>query len=133
MWGIATWFSKQDQFGSWAKFNYRGESGYGTGYGGCCSVIVTIISFLFIVMQLYGWIFQPSYNQDQTTTYLSNSSDQANAYEITPGGFLPTFIVSTHHKSSDNALLDDYEYNWSPSDQKYWNVYYQTYDMLADP
>ena len=58
MWGIATFLAKQDQFGSWAKFNYRGEAGYGTGLGGCCSLIVIFITIVFTTIQMYGWAFQ---------------------------------------------------------------------------
>ena len=61
MFGIATWLSGWDEFGSGAKFNYRGESGYGTGMGGFCSLVVTIITTLFITVQLWSML-DPSYN-----------------------------------------------------------------------
>ena len=67
--GIATALSKYDSFGSWAKFNYRGESGYGTGIGGCCSIIVTLITIFFVGLQFWGFVFQASYNQSTTTLY----------------------------------------------------------------
>ena len=62
MFGISTWLAGWDQFGSWAKFNYRGEQGYGTGCGGCCSLFVTILTGLFIIIQLFGFFFYPAYN-----------------------------------------------------------------------
>ena len=62
MFGISTWLAGWDQFGSFAKFNYRGQSGYGTGYGGCCSLIVTIITVLFLSIQMLGFVMSPAYN-----------------------------------------------------------------------
>ena len=62
MFGIATFLSKYDQFGSQAGFNYRGESGYGTGIGGCCSLCITLMVTLFTFMQLYAFFFHAAYN-----------------------------------------------------------------------
>lgn len=70
MWGIGTWLAKQDQFGGWAKFNYRGESGFGTGWGGCFSLLLTIATFFFVSIQLLAFTFYPAYNQQSTVTYL---------------------------------------------------------------
>ena len=50
MWGIGTWLAKKDQFGSWAKFNYRGESGFGTSWGGCFSLLLTLATFFFVTV-----------------------------------------------------------------------------------
>lgn len=55
--GIATFLAKYDSFGTWAKFNYRGDSGYGTGLGGCCSILVTAITVSFILVQMWGFVF----------------------------------------------------------------------------
>ena len=63
MWGIGTWFAKIDQFGSSAKFNYRREAGYGTSYGGCLTLFLSLATFLLITVQLVGFLFYPSYNQ----------------------------------------------------------------------
>ena len=57
MWGVMTWFAGHDQLGTFAKFNYRGESGYGTGFGGCCSLLVTFITTVFIFVMLYSFFF----------------------------------------------------------------------------
>ncbi len=62
MYGIGTWFASWDSFGSWAKFNYRGESGFGTAAGGFCSLVVTIVSAFFIIVQLYSFFFDVGYN-----------------------------------------------------------------------
>ena len=48
--GVSSWFSKYDQFGSFAKFNYRGESGYGTGLGGCCSLLLSGFVVVFVII-----------------------------------------------------------------------------------
>lgn len=58
MYGIGTYFASWDAFGSWAKFNYRGESGFGTAWGGFCSLIITILTSFFIILQLYSFVFQ---------------------------------------------------------------------------
>ena len=53
----------QDQLGSGVSLNYKGSSQFGTITGGCLSVCTTIFFAIFIVVQLYSWLFQPSYNQ----------------------------------------------------------------------
>ena len=85
MWGISTWFAGHDEFGSSAKFNYRGESGYGTGYGGLCSLIVTIISGGFISLMLFGFFYTAQYNSNATTLYLGSGGYAADPYNITVG------------------------------------------------
>ena len=75
MFGIGTWLSNHDQFGTWAKFNYRGESGYGTSWGGFCSLLVSTITFLFITLMLWGWIFDPDYSQTTKIIYLGSDQE----------------------------------------------------------
>ena len=53
----------QDQLGSGVSLNYKGSSQFGTITSGCLSVCTTIFFAIFIVVQLYSWLFQPSYNQ----------------------------------------------------------------------
>ena len=76
MFGIATWLSGYDQFGTWAKFNYRGQSGYGTSWGGFCSLLVSTITFLFIVVMLWGWIYRPEYAQNTIIKYLGSDLNE---------------------------------------------------------
>ena len=47
---IRSWVRGQDQFGSYARFNYRGDSGYGTSVGGCCSVLITFLVSILILI-----------------------------------------------------------------------------------
>lgn len=56
------WIAGQDEFGTWAKFNYKEEAGFGTVIGGMCSLCLTAISAMFVFIQMYGWAFQASYN-----------------------------------------------------------------------
>ena len=108
MFGIGTYFAGWDEFGQSAKFNYRGESGYGTGLGGCCSLFVTILTALFISIQLIG-MFNPSYNSVMTTTYLGSEigidPDHVPGYDIQTGDLVPTFMTITNNGE------DPIEYN----------------------
>lgn len=130
MFGISTWLAGWDQFGSWAKFNYRGEAGYGTGYGGFCSLVVNIIATLFIFVQLTGFVFSPSYNQTQTTVYLATGAEKSSdPYTIYQNDFIPTFAVHMYH---DEPGTEEIDYWWLPTDQQYFNVYYEQYDYGSD-
>ena len=52
----------QDLLGSSVSLHYKGSEGYGTCLGGFFSLLGTIFFTLFTFMQLYAWIFVPSYN-----------------------------------------------------------------------
>ena len=96
MWGIATWLSNHDEFGTWAKFNYRGESGYGTGWGGFCSLLITLMTAGFTIVQLYGFCFDPSFNTSETTYFLATNIDEdVEPYTLKTGDLVPTFFIKT--------------------------------------
>ena len=70
---VKNFLARSDQFGSWAKFRYRQESGYGTRYGGLCSVVLFAMTFLFAAVQLFGWTYNPNYNQTTTVLYIPSA------------------------------------------------------------
>ena len=55
-------FRRQDKLGSGVKINYKGNAGYGTILGGIFSLLVSLFFTVFISAQVYGWLFEPSYN-----------------------------------------------------------------------
>jgi len=59
---ISNFLKGQDQLGSGVSFNYRGSSGFGTILGGTLSLITTLFFSTFIFLQLYAWMFQPSFS-----------------------------------------------------------------------
>jgi len=117
MFGIASWLAGHDQLGTFAKFNYRGESGYGTGLGGFCSLVVTIITIMFTFTVIYPWVTSPSYNQSATTVYLGAGGVVPDPYEIEVGEFLPTYWIITND--------DDHTHNG----KDYFNYYYRSFDF----
>ncbi len=120
MYGIGSWFASWDQFGSWAKFNYRGEGGFGTAAGGCCSLIVTVLTAFLITMQLYCFLFNASFNQATTELYYTGDNE---GYDVGPGDFLPSFTIITHDDSAheDANDLDHADFN----DKDLFKFYYQ--------
>ena len=82
----------------------------GTCFGGFCSVIVTILSFLFAFVQIYGWQFRTVHNLQIIIDYLPNidssSPDYADyVYTIGPGDFLPNFVVYTNHVQTKTSRM----------------------------
>ena len=59
---LSNYFKDQDQLGSSVSINFKGKSGFGTMLGGIISLIVTLFVALFVIVQLYAWLFSPSYN-----------------------------------------------------------------------
>ena len=53
-------------------------------------------------------------------------------YKIGPGDFLPNFVVFTDHINDGTSSIPTEKYYWQPSDQKYWDVYFETYEFDAD-
>ena len=52
------------------SLNYQGSAGFGTVLGGCCSLLVSMFIGVFTTIQLYGWLFAPSYNQLNWEDYM---------------------------------------------------------------
>lgn len=55
------------------------------------SLLVNTFSAMFILGQFYGFIFQPSYNQNVSTSYLSKH--EAEPYTVPIKTFLPSFAI----------------------------------------
>ena len=124
MFGIMTWLASYDQFGSFAKFNYRGESGYGTGCGGFCSMFLTFIGAVFISVQIFGFFWEPSYNQQNTTVYFTDVMGD-NSYTMLPGDFLATYWVKTSHD------FEGVQYEaWN--DPTLFDIFYEVFDKSTD-
>ena len=70
--------------------------------GGCISLIVSLLTFVFIAVQLYAFCFSPSYNQTLSTGYLSNKSDEVYNKPLT--SFLPTFAVGAQFTDDDGNV-----------------------------
>ena len=87
-----SFFKNNDQLGSGVSLNYRGDSGFGTILGGTLSLIATLFFTMFIGIQLYSWMFQPSYNQSFGVEYLNKR--EKTVYEIPMTSFLPTVGVA---------------------------------------
>ena len=101
--------ARRDSFGTWAKFHYREESGFGTTFGGCCSLILKVSTFLFAFVQLLGWKYRPTYSQSTQDLYIPNAESPLDLsrglhYSIELGDFLPTFVVYTNHTKEDGTF-----------------------------
>ena len=90
---IRGYLQKQDRFGQWAKFNYRGKAKHGTCPGGCASYILWIFSTCFLSIQMLQFIFSPSYNERGTTSYFTQQGGET--YTLRADDYIPTFIVET--------------------------------------
>ena len=77
MQSIRAWVRGQDQFGFIAQFNYRGETGYGTAIGGGCSLIISFLVGILVLIQISGSLFRPNYNQLTTVGYLDSIQPDA--------------------------------------------------------
>ena len=98
----------QDQLGQGVNLNYKGNSNFGTIIGGICSLAATVFFFLFTMIQLYAWIFEPSYNQQITKSYLSRNDNVT--YTIPTQTYIPMFAITTQDPSQARALYNDREY-----------------------
>ena len=55
------YFKRKDQLGETVNLHYRGRKQSGTILGGLVSCATTISFSLFIFMQTYAWLFEPSF------------------------------------------------------------------------
>ena len=53
-------------------------------------------------------------------------------YQIGPGDFLPNFVVFTDHINDGTSSIPTEKYYWQPLDQRYFDVYFETYEFDAD-
>ena len=61
---IASFFKRRDELSSTVNLNYKGQMKHGTVLGGCVSCLTNTFFTIFISMQIYGWVFQPAYDQN---------------------------------------------------------------------
>ena len=87
-----SFFKNNDKLGSGVSLNYRGDSGFGTILGGILSLIGTLFFTMFIGIQLYTWMFKPSYSQSFGVKYLNKQ--EKTVYDIPMTSFLPTMAVA---------------------------------------
>ena len=73
---LASFFKRKDQLSTAVNLNYKGEGTFGTICGGCASLFTSCFFTVFIMVQLYGWLFSEKYNQVVGYTYLSNVESQ---------------------------------------------------------
>ena len=134
MYDIGTWLASWDSFGSWAKFNYRGESGFGTSYGGFCSLIVTIVTAFFVIAQIYSFLFDANYNQSDTKVFLTGGDG---GYIVQPGDFLPSFAILTklgeEIKWNDSEIYEFYFEQITNSEEEKEPNTFVRYDAIPCP
>ena len=53
----------RDDYGSDVKQNVNGAQTIGTSVGGFLTLLSTIFFSIFVVIQLYTWVFHPHYEQ----------------------------------------------------------------------
>ena len=121
---IRGYLQKQDRFGQWAKFNYRGKAKFGTCPGGCASFILWTFSTVFLWVQLYGFFFEPSYSERGTTSYVS--FDSSPTYTFESGDFIPTFYIRT----PEGDDLSDVSFTYNNAD--YFNFYFEQIDVSGN-
>lgn len=59
---VSAWVRSQDQFGSVAAFNYRGQAGYGTQPGGLISICAMMFISIFSLCQIIGLFSKDTFN-----------------------------------------------------------------------
>ena len=94
-------FKQQDQLGSTVNFNYKGDTGFGTPIGGFFSLLATTFFTMFMMVQMYAWAFQPSYNETISETYLAR--DAVERYTISTNDFIPFFNIIENAKDPDHT------------------------------
>ena len=96
-----------------------------------------MLTILFAFVQIFGWQFRTVHNLQIIVDYLPNvdmsEPDYTDyVYTIGPGDFLPNFVVFTDHVQSESGTIPTEKYYWQPSDQRYWDVFFETYEFDAD-
>ena len=108
----------QDGLGSGVALNYRGSAQFGTMLGGCVSLFASMFFGVFVIVQLFTWIFDPNYDQQVALSYLGGGAD---AYDIPTSTFLPTFSICDNFNES-GATEETYTFN----DSTLWDAkFYQ--------
>ena len=80
-----------DQLGHPVNFYHKGSQEYGTGIGGVFSLLTTIFFTLFISMQVFGWMFVPTYNETISQSYIPTNEEETYTIEYTD--FVPYFLI----------------------------------------
>jgi hypothetical protein len=114
----APFLKRQDWLAQPINFYFRGYTKQGTLLGGCFSCCASIFFFVFIVVQLWSWMFQPSFNESLSIHYLPKVSNYV--YDIPINRFLPTFAICDSFK--DAFVEYDFE---SCNNSTNWDIWFQ--------
>ena len=95
--------------GQGVQLNYRGEARYGTICGGVISLITFFFFAIFVLLQLYTWMFKPNFNQLEEVSYISRKHREV--YDIPFSTFLPTFILIDNGQCVEKFWGNDTTYN----------------------
>ena len=122
------WVRQQDQFGSYARFNYRGESGYGTCAGGIVSLILTVLVGLMGANQILRWMTSAKYDSSQMThnlpptTFISTEyteENEKNTYHLNFDEFIPVFQIQDFKYGINVQKNDASKYEWHYEQEAY--------------
>ena len=93
---LATWLSEQDQLGSRVEIGYKGKVGYGTVCGGFISLTLTLFTFSFTAIQMFGFFFAPQYNYSSYASYATELNGEPDeGHSIWAADFFPAFVIES--------------------------------------
>ena len=85
------YFREKDELGNSIQLNYKQRPTFGTTVGGFFSCVTTVFITAFVCVQIYAWMFEPAYNQQISTTYVTRG--ELEPYDIPYTAFLPYFAI----------------------------------------
>ena len=107
---ITNFLKSQDQLSiSHVSVTYTNADGdgFGTSMGGICSLITSLFFVLFIIIQVYTWMFKPNYNQAINIDY--NPLKGNPKYDIPLTLFLPAFSIQSGYFTEENERFNDFD------------------------
>ena len=97
--GIESWFIGQDRLGPTTALTYKSNRKHGTIIGGCCSLMIVIFIWLYIIAQVFTLIYSPYYSNWIEVDYINPNTMER--YDIGLDQALP--MIMTAHRSADKV------------------------------
>ena len=79
--GLIEFLKRQDLFGVPVQLTYRGESAFSSPVGGCCSIMLVLITMALFGVYSHDFYHNPEYSTSATVKYI-DFMDWSEHYEL---------------------------------------------------
>ena len=74
--GLTEFLKSQDLFGTPVQLTYKGERGFKSAVGGCCSIMLVLIAIALFTIYSLDFYHNPHFSSSETVKYIDFTNEQ---------------------------------------------------------